>query len=124
MEITFPGLYSGSYYHVTFLGCLFLLHEGAFRVPPQEWTAIACECYGDCLASLAAVSCQRGVVCTFPLTLQGQPYGGCPSNPHPSLPCPNKNSPSKHTNTPNDRLAGRVLLRATSCVCVLVCVCY
>lgn len=69
--------------------------------------------------------CHRGVMCTFLLTLQGQPYvgaGGGPFQLPPLSTLLSKQEQAIQTHTPNGRLAGRVLLRATSCVCVCVCV--
>lgn len=66
--------------------------------------------------------CHRGVMCTFLLTLQGQPYvgaGGSFQLP-PLSTLLSKQEQAIQTHTPNGRLAGRVLLRATSCVCVCV----
>lgn len=71
--------------------------------------------------------CHRGVMCTFLLTLQGQPYvgaGGDPSNYHPSQhSCPNKNRPSKHTHLMAIWQGGCCLGQQVVCVCVLLGVC-
>lgn len=67
--------------------------------------------------------CHRGVMCTFLLTLQGQPYvgaGGGSFQLPPLSTLLSKQEQAIQTHTPNGRLAGRVLLRATSCVCVCV----
>lgn len=69
-------------------------------------------------------------MCTFPLTLQGQPYEGCPSNSHPHHRCPNKNMPCKyaHTHKHTHLMAGwqggcSESCNFCLCVCALLGVC-